>query len=81
MTGGAGFSKQAEQSHKDNHALGKIRKKLMFPDQSRSGKNADLNDINDSIRHRYQRKAALSWMKWIVFSFLIFIILILIFFT
>ena len=81
MTGGAGFSKDAEQSLKGNHALGKIRKKLKFPDQSRTGKNADLNDINDSIRHRYQRKAALSWMKWIVFSFLIFIILILIFFT
>ena len=66
MTGGAGFSKQAEQSHKDNHALGKIRKKLKFPDQSRTGENANANDLNDSIRHRYQRKAVLSWMKWIV---------------
>lgn len=81
MTGGAGFSKQTEQSLKDNHALGKIRKKLKFSDQCCTGENADLNDLNDSIRHRYQRKAALSWMKWIVFSFLIFIILILIFFT
>lgn len=60
MTGGAGFSKQAEKSLKGNHALRKIRKKLMFPDQSRTGENADLNDLNDSIRHRYQRKAALS---------------------
>ena len=63
MTGGAGFSKQAEQSLKDNHALGKIRKKLKFPDQPRTGKNAHVNDLNDSIRNRYQRKAALSWMK------------------
>ena len=81
MTGGAGFSKQAEQSHKDNHALGKIRKKLKFPVQPLMGENADLNDLNDSIKHRYQRKATLSWMKWIVFSFLIFIISILILFT
>jgi hypothetical protein len=51
MTGGAGFSKQAEQSLKDNHALGKIRKKLKFPNQSRKGENANANDLNDSIKH------------------------------
>lgn len=35
MTGGVGFSKDAEQSLQGNRALGKIRKKLKFSDQTR----------------------------------------------
>lgn len=81
MTGGAGFSKQAEQSLKNNHALGKIRKKLKFPDQSRSGKNANMKDLTDSISFRFQRKARINSFKWVFFCFLILLILLMIIFS
>ena len=81
MTGGAGFSKQAEQSLKDNYSLGKIRPRLKFSDQTRTGQSADVNDLNDAVRYRFQRKARLSFMKWSFFSLLIFIILMLIIFS
>lgn len=42
MTGGAGFSKDAEQSLKGNRDLGKIRKKLKFPDQYHMGVKASI---------------------------------------
>ncbi len=42
MTGGAGFSKDAEQSLKGNRDLGKIRKRLKFSDQYRMGVKASI---------------------------------------
>ena len=41
MTGGAGFSRQAAQSFKDNHDLGRIRPQGKLELKARSGKNAE----------------------------------------
>jgi hypothetical protein len=75
MTGGAGFSKQAEQSLKDNYSLGKIRPRLKFSDQTRTGENASIKAIDESIRYRYLRKTRLRWTRSAFFFGLIIAIL------
>jgi len=56
MTGGAGFSKQASQSFKDNRSLGQIRPEKSDAISTRTGKNANGEELEESIQHRMGRK-------------------------
>jgi hypothetical protein len=66
MTGGIGFSSQANQSLKDNHKLGKIRPKSMVLEGSRNSEKANPNSISESISYRFFRKRFVETCEKIV---------------
>ena len=57
MTGGAGFSRQAAQSFKDNHDLGRIRPQGKLELKARSGKNAEELQLKEAIIFRTQKRS------------------------
>jgi hypothetical protein len=79
MTGGIGFSSQANQSLKDNHKLGKIRPKTMVLDGSRNPEKANPNSISESISYRFSRKRLVESRGKLVFWGMILLILALFF--
>lgn len=79
MTGGAGFSKQASQSFKDNHSLGQIRPKGKLPKSALSRENANPEDLSDSIQHRIQQSRRIQTGSIVLGALLIVLVMFLIF--
>jgi hypothetical protein len=75
MTGGIGFSSQANQSLKDNHKLGKIRPKSMALEGSRNSEKANPNSIAESISYRFSRKRLVETSrKYILWGMILLIL-------
>jgi len=63
MTGGIGFSRQANQSFSDNHKLGKIRRKTSIPNSFKKGENPDLKSIEESFTEWEKSKSYAQKIK------------------
>ena len=66
MTGGAGFSRQASQSFKENHDLSKIRPKSSFFKSSRNLEKAESEALSESIDYRNRRKSLLKKSRLVI---------------
>lgn len=78
MTGGAGFSRQASQSFRENYELGKVRPKPRVFKSSRNLEKADSKSLAASIEHRIQRKSFLQKRRLLVGGSIVFLVLLVI---